>query len=74
MLKLYLFIKVSLNKNIKAKTFILLIINKNIYIIKRILNKKFKSAIINLILKDIIIIKSFYINIILKAYLLKLSI
>jgi hypothetical protein len=74
LLKLYLFIKISLNKNIKAKTFILLIISKSIYIIKRILNKKFKSAIINLILKDIIIIKGFYINIILKAYLLKLGI
>ena len=74
MLKLYLFIKISLNKNIKAKIFILLIISKGIYIIKRILNKKFKSAIINLILKDIIIIKGFYINIILKAYLLKLNI
>ena len=74
MLKLYLFIKANLNKNIKAKTFILLIISKSTYIIKKILNKEFKSAIINLILKDIIIIKGFYINIILKAYLLKLSI
>ena len=74
MLKLYLFIKASLNKNIKAKTFILLIINKSIYIIKRILKKEFKSIITNLILKDIIIIKGFYINIILKAYLLKLNI
>ena len=74
MLKLYLFIKVSLNKNIKAKTFALLIISKGTRVIKRALNREFGSAIADLILKDVAMIKGFYINIILEAYLLKLSV
>jgi hypothetical protein len=69
-----IFIKVIINKSIKAGSFTLLIIKWGIYIIKRALSNKLKLIIIYLILKDIIIIKGFYINIILKAYLFKLRI
>ena len=71
LLELRFFIKARFNKNIKVKTFALLIISYNIYIIKKTFNKKIKYNIANLILKNIIIIKSFYINIIFKAYLLE---
>ncbi len=74
MLKLNLFIKLSINKSIKASLSILLIIGRGTYIIKRALNGKLGIIIINLILKNIAIIEGFYINIILKAYLLKLGV
>ena len=45
----------------------LLIIKRGIYIIKRALSNKLRLIIIDLILEDIIVIKGFYINIILKA-------
>ena len=62
-----IFIKVIINKSIKAGLSALLIIKRGIYVIKRTLNNKLKLIIINLILENIIIIKGFYINIILKA-------
>jgi hypothetical protein len=63
------FIKVITNKSIKAGLSMLLILGYGTYIIKRILNSALGPIIINLILKNIIIVKGFYINIILKAYL-----
>ena len=62
-----IFIKVIINKSIKAGSLALLIIKRSIYIIKRALSNKLRLIIIDLILENIIIIKDFYINIILKA-------
>ncbi len=47
----------------------LLILGYKTYIIKRTLNNALGLIIIDLILKNIIIVKGFYINIILEAYL-----
>jgi hypothetical protein len=62
-----IFIKVIINKSIKAGLFTLLIIKRGIRVIKRALSNKLRLIIIDLILEDIIIIEGFYINIILKA-------
>jgi hypothetical protein len=67
LLKPNIFIKVIINKSIKAGLFTLLIIKRSIRVIKRALSNKLRLIIIDLILEDIIIIKGFYINIILKA-------
>jgi hypothetical protein len=74
LLKPNLFIKSSINKSVKAGLSALLIIKRGTYIIKRALNSKLRIAIANLILKNVAIIKGFYINIILEAYLLKLGV
>jgi hypothetical protein len=63
------FIKVITNKSVKVGLFILLILKRGTYIIKRTLNSALGPIIVDLILKNIIIIKGFYINIILEAYL-----
>jgi hypothetical protein len=68
------FIKVITNKSIKVELFTLLILGYKTYIIKRILNSALGLIIADLILKNIIIIKGFYINIILKAYLRELGV
>ncbi len=57
------------NKSIKVKLSALLILGYKTYIIKRILNNTLRPIIIDLILKNIIIIKGFHVNIILEAYL-----
>jgi hypothetical protein len=67
LLELSIFIKVTINKSIKAGLFTLLIIRRGTRVIKRALSNKSRLIIINLILEDIIIIEGFYINIILKA-------
>jgi hypothetical protein len=56
------FIKLLIKLIIKVKTFIFLIIRYSIYIFNKKDNKR-----VNLILYNIIIIKSFYINIVLKV-------
>jgi hypothetical protein len=61
------FIKLLIELVIKAKTFILLIIRHNTCTFKRLFNKR-NNKKVNLILYNIIIIKGFYINIILKAF------
>ncbi len=63
------FIKVITNKSIKARLSVLLILGYKTHIIKRILNSALGLIIADLILKNIIIVKGFYINIILEAYL-----
>jgi hypothetical protein len=71
LLKLGLFVKVSYNKCIKAKSLSLLILGYSIKAIKRALNSTNSPSLANLILNNIIIIKGFYINIILEARLYK---
>jgi len=67
LLKLRLFIKASYNKCIKAGFLSLLILEYSIKIIKRALNSINSLSLANLVLNNIIIIKGFYINIILEA-------
>ena len=61
------FVKSPVELIIKVKTFIFLIIKYNTYTFKELFNKK-NNKKVNLILRDVIIIKYFYINIILKAF------
>ncbi len=68
------FIKVITNKSVKVGLFMLLILGYKTHIIKRILNNALRPIIIDLILKNVIIIKGFYVNIILEAYLRELSV
>ncbi len=63
------FIKVITNKSVKARLFTLLILGHETYIIKKTLNSALRLIIIDLILKNVTIIKGFYINIILEARL-----
>jgi hypothetical protein len=66
-LELGLFIKASYNKCIKAKSSSLLILRYSTKVIKKTLNSTSSLILANLVLNNIIIIKGFYINIILKA-------
>jgi hypothetical protein len=63
------FIKECLKCIVKARTSSLSIINYNTCIIKSILNGK--NGKVNLVLRDIIIIKGFHVNIVFKAFLYK---
>jgi hypothetical protein len=63
------FIKECLKHIIKARTSSLLIIGHGTYTIKSILNEK--NDKINLILRDMVIIKGFHVNIVFKALLYK---
>jgi hypothetical protein len=67
LLKLGLFVKASYNKYIKAESSSLLILRRSIKVIRKTLNGTSSFSLANLVLNDIIIIKGFYINIILKA-------
>jgi hypothetical protein len=67
------FIKLLIKLIIKAKTFIFLIIRYSTYTFKKLFNKKDNKRV-NLILCNIIIIKGFYINIVLEALLFKKSV
>ena len=71
MLKLRLFVKASYNKYIKARFSSLLILGYRIKVIKKALNKTSSLSLANLALNNIVIIKDFYINIILEARLYK---
>jgi uncharacterized membrane protein len=64
------FIKLLIKLVIKAKTFILLIIKHSTCTFKRLYNKR-NNKKVNLILRNVIIIKGFYINIVLKAFFLR---
>jgi hypothetical protein len=61
------FIKASYNKYIKAKTLSFPILGHSIKVIKRALNSTSSISLANLVLNNIIVIKGFYINIIIKA-------
>ena len=67
LLKPGLFVKASYNKCIKAKSSSLLIFGYSIKVIRKALNSTSNLSLADLVLNNIIIIKGFYINIILKA-------
>jgi hypothetical protein len=67
------FIKLLIELIIKEKTFILLIIRHGTCIFKGLFNKR-DGKRVNLVLRDVVIIKGFYINIVLKALFFKKSI
>jgi len=67
LLKLGLFVKASYNKCIKARFLSLLILGYSIKVIKKALNSTNSLSLANLVLNNVIVIKGFYINIILKA-------
>jgi hypothetical protein len=67
------FVKSLIELIIKAKTFILLILRHDTYTFKGLFNKR-DSKRVNLILYDVVIVKGFYINIVLKALFFKKSV
>jgi hypothetical protein len=67
LLKPGLFVKASYNKCVKAGSLSFLILRYSIKVIKKTLNGTSSLSLANLVLNDIIVIKGFYINIILKA-------
>ena len=64
------FIKLPVELVIKARTFILLISRRGTCTFKGLFNKR-DGKRVNLILRDVVIVKGFYINIISKALLFK---
>jgi hypothetical protein len=74
LLKPNLFIKSSINKSVKAGLSALPIIGRGTRVIRRALNGELGIVTADLILKDVAIIKGFYINIISEAYLLELGV
>jgi hypothetical protein len=60
------FVKLLIKLVIKVRTFILLITRYNTRTFKGLFNKR-DGKRVNLILRDVVIIKGFYINIVLKA-------
>ena len=67
LLKLGLFIKAFYNKYIKARSLSFLILEYSIKVIRKALNSTNSLSLANLVLNNVIVIKGFYINIILKA-------
>ena len=66
-----IFIKVIINKSVKAGLSALLIIKRGIRVIKRALSSKSGPITIDLILEDVMVIEGFYVNIVLEARLLE---
>jgi hypothetical protein len=66
-----LFVKASYNKCVEAGSSSFLILRYGTKVIKKTLNGTSSFSSANLVLNDIIVIKGFYINIILKARLYK---
>jgi hypothetical protein len=64
------FIKLLIELIIKARTFILLITRHSTCIFKGLFNKR-DGKRVNLVLRDVVIVKGFYINIVLEALLFK---
>jgi hypothetical protein len=64
------FIKLPIKLVVKARTFILLIIRHGTYTFKGLFNKRDNKKV-NLILRDVVVVKGFYINIVLEALLFK---
>jgi hypothetical protein len=71
LLKPGLFVKAFYNKYIEAGSSSFLILRYSIKVIKKALNGTNSLSLANLVLNNIIIIKGFYINIILEARLYK---
>ena len=67
------FVKLTRDKYIKAKMLRILIISQGKRLLAKALNRLDSSKSTNLMLNNIVIIKSFYVNIILKAKLLEAS-
>jgi hypothetical protein len=63
------FVKERLGHTVKARTSSLPIINRNTCTIKSILNGK--NGKVNLVLRDVVIVKGFHVNIVFKALLYK---
>jgi hypothetical protein len=64
------FIKLLIELVIKVKTFILLITRRGTRTFKGLFNKR-DGKRVNLVLRDVVIVKGFYINIVLEALLFK---
>ena len=64
------FVKLPVELVIKARTFILLITRHGTYIFNGLFNKR-DSKRVNLVLRDVAVVKGFYINIVLEALLFK---
>jgi hypothetical protein len=64
------FVKLLIELVIEAKTFILLITRRGTCTFKGLFNKR-DSKRVNLVLRDVVIVKGFYINIVSKALLFK---
>jgi hypothetical protein len=71
LLKPGLFVKASYNKYIEAGSSSFPILGYSIKVIKRALNNTSSLSLANIVLNNIIIVKGFYINIILEARLYK---
>jgi hypothetical protein len=67
LLKLGLFVKASYNKYVEARSSSLLILGHSIKVIRKALNSINSLSLVNLVLNNVIVIKGFYINIVLKA-------
>jgi hypothetical protein len=64
------FIKLLVELVIKARTFILLITRRGTRTFKRLFNKR-NSKKVNLVLRNVVVVKGFYINIVLEALFFK---
>ena len=64
------FVKLLVELVVEVKTFILLILRHGTYTFKGLFNKR-DSKRVNLVLRDVVIIKGFYINIVLEALFFK---
>jgi hypothetical protein len=67
LLKLGLLVKAFYNKYIKAGSLSLFILGYSTRVIRRALNSTSSFSLANLVLNNIVVIKGFYINIILEA-------
>jgi hypothetical protein len=74
LLKLGSFIKALFNKCVEAGSLSLLILKRDIKVIKKAINKAISLNIKDLRLSNIIIIKGFYINIVSEARLNKIRV
>jgi hypothetical protein len=64
------FVKLLIELVVEVKTFILLIIRRGTRTFKGLFNKRDNKRV-NLVLRDIVIVKGFYINIVLEAFFFK---
>jgi hypothetical protein len=64
------FVKLLVKLIVEARTFILLILRHDTYTFKELFNKR-DSKRVNLVLRDVVVVKGFYINIVLEALLFK---
>jgi hypothetical protein len=62
------FVKLPVKLVVEARTFILLITRRGTRTFKRLFNKR-DSKRVNLVLRDVVVVKGFYVNIVSKALL-----